>query len=154
MTQFLEGNQIEEWCRDNGLVPWKRAPRDQAPLMSRAYGQAVTPEGQEAEVATAVVEALGEWDECLLWVKQWGIWGCSEDWPKFYAERGTHGERRSLEKAPGHLFSWSERSGLLRFLQLVLENAWDAEVLSVLHRRSNGKRAFASHDEFVDVFGA
>ncbi|HEX3109502.1 MAG TPA: hypothetical protein VHU41_10445 [Thermoanaerobaculia bacterium] len=148
--QFLELNQIDEWCTEHGIAELNR----HAPvLLTRAYGKSVTPPGQEADVAVAVVDALGEWDECLLWIEEWGVWPSSEDWPKFYAARGAHGERRSLENAPGHLFSWNERPDLIQFLQLVLENAWNAEIVQ-LAQPPNGKRAFVSHDEYVDVFTA
>jgi hypothetical protein len=145
----MEQIEIDEWRGERGLAD---VNRDAPIVLTRNYGQVVTPPGQEAEVATAVVDALGEWDECLLWIEEWGIWPSSEDWPKYYAERGAHGERRTLDKAPGHLFSRDQRPDLLRFLQLVLENAWEAQVLPVAGDRSNGRRAHVSHDEFVDVF--
>src|SRR2546429_5133723 len=57
----------------------------------------------ESSVARECVRALGRWDECLLWVRTWGVWGSSENWPAYYALRGARGQRRALEKAPGHL---------------------------------------------------
>ena len=119
--------------------------------MSRLFGQSVNPPGQEEDVATAAVEALGQWQECLLWIKLWSIWPSSEDWPMYYAERGSQGERRSLEIAPGHLFTAGERGLLLRFVQLVLENAWEAEAYPIVGSIPNGRRLFVSHDEFIEI---
>jgi hypothetical protein len=146
--QFLEPDQIEEWCADHGI------PEDAAhasSIMSRLFGQAAEPRGQEREVAIAAIRELGNWDECLLWVKEWGIWPSSEDWPKYYAERAKHSERRSLDKAPGHLFARSEEAALESFLQLVLENAWETECFPVSRGRFTGRSISASHDEYLEV---
>src|SRR5213076_1176077 len=45
--------------------------------------------------------------------------------------RGARGERRALEKAPGHLFERVDQEDCLRFLAQVMENAWDADVIVV-----------------------
>lgn len=149
--QFLENSQIDEWRVQHEALLGESAAQSMSSLMTRSYGQAVEPRGQEAEVAAAAIKELGDWDECLLVVKSWGIWPSSEDWPKYYAERGAHGERRSLDVAPGHLFAKPEEPALLRFLQIVLENAWDAEALPASGGRFNGRRLVVSHDEFVEV---
>jgi hypothetical protein len=149
--QFLEASQIDEWRVQHDALLVEPAPRSTSVIMTRAYGDAAEPRGQEAEVAAAAIQELGNWDECLLVVKSWGIWPSSEDWPKYYAERGAHGERRSLDVAPGHLFARSEEPVFLRFLQIVLENAWDAEALPASGRRFNGRQLVVSHDELVWV---
>jgi hypothetical protein len=53
--------------------------------------------GREPAVAAAAVVALGGWDECLVWLTGWSMCASGEDWPRFYAWRAEHGERRSLE---------------------------------------------------------
>ena len=149
VMQFLEDNQIAEWYSEHALPPSNSI--GQAIVMKRLFGQSVDPPGQEADITAAAVEALGHWEECLLWIKQWGVWPSSEDWPRYYAERGAQGERRSLEIAPGHLFAAAERGLLLRFLQLILENAWEAEAYAVAGGTPNGRRLFISHDEFIEI---
>ena len=148
--EFLEGNQIVEWYAEHGL-PRVYVVDSGEVLMWRPFGQSANPQGQESEVASAAVEALGPWEECLLSIKLWSVWPSSEDWPKFYAERGAQGELRSLEIAPGHLFPAVDRSLFLRFLQLVLENAWEAEGYPVTSGKATGRRLFVSHDEFNEV---
>jgi hypothetical protein len=107
--------------------------------------------GREWAVAAACVQALGRWDECLLWVRGWGVWPSSEDWPAYYALRGARGERRSLEKAPGHLFTPAEQELLATFLTQVMQNGWDAEVLPVGSKPPATKRVHVSHDEWLEI---
>ncbi|MEO8382493.1 MAG: hypothetical protein ABI779_22730 [Acidobacteriota bacterium] len=151
--QFLEESQIEEWCMEHQVaLPLSEA--ECAVASTRFFGQAVSPRGQEADVVTAVLAELGEWDECLLWIDEWSIWPSSENWPAYYAERGVHGERRSLRVAPGHLAGGEDRDALTTFLRIVLENAWGAYVIPVMSAHTTGRWAHASHDEFVDVLVA
>lgn len=151
--RFIEEIEIEEWCAERGIDP--AALSENAEALRREYfGQAVDPRGREHRVALAAFDCLGDWDECLLWMTQWGIWGSSEDWPKYYAARGALGERRSLEKAPGHLFTSSERTELKQFLLLTLENAWDARVLNARNGTSNSRRVVVSHDEYVEILAS
>lgn len=145
--EFLEDGQIAEWyatCReaDNAASV--------STIMRRYFGQAVTPRGQEAEVAAAAVEALGSWDECLLRITEWGVWPSSEDWPRYYAERGAQGERRALNVAPGHLFFAGECHLLTRFLQLTMENAWGSQLQCVNGGRVS-RRLLTSHDEYLEI---
>jgi hypothetical protein len=156
--EFLEFNQIQEWCGERGIDV--DAERDE-PLdtgfdivTQRLFGQAVEPEGQELEVAAWLLENLGDWDECLLWITLWGVWPSSEDWPAYYSARGDHSERRSLDRAPGHLFTTGDRIALLQFVEVVLKNAWDAHILPAVNGRASNRRVFISHDECVDLLAA
>jgi len=150
-VRFIEDVEIDEWCAEHGIDPTVSRHDDDLVLCREYFGQAVHPRGQEARVARAAIESVGQWDECLLWITQWGIWGSSEDWPKYYAARGANGERRFLEKAPGHLFTKAEGDALELFLTLVLENAWDACVLAAKDQQTTARRVLVSHDEFVEV---
>ena len=107
--------------------------------------------GREPAVAAAAVRALGAWDECLAWLTGWGVWASGEDWPRFYAWRGAHGERRSLEAAPGHLFAAGEAAELEGLLTHILENGWDATLLPARGGAPTDRRVVASHDEWIDV---
>lgn len=153
--EFLALNETWAWCAAHGfgLTP---NDRPEPPSASSHHSRLPYAEGQrsgrEAEVAATCAEMLGRWDECLLWVIGWGVWPSSEDWPRYYAERGARGERRSLEEAPGHLFQDGEGAILADFLTQVLENAWDAYVLPAVSGGSADARAVVSHDEFVDIY--
>ncbi|MGH7648868.1 MAG: hypothetical protein ACREND_12175 [Gemmatimonadaceae bacterium] len=102
-------------------------------------------------MAAAAVSALGDWDECLLWVTLVGVWGSGEDWPAYYALRGAEGERRSFDRAPGHWFGAGERDKLARFLTAVMENAWNATVIPCQDGRLTDIRLCVSHDEWAEL---
>ena len=148
--RFIETNEIQEWCKDRRIaLADDGALLDDPTLLHRkrapyARGQR---SAMESSVARECVRALGRWDECLLWVRTWGVWGSSENWPAYYALRGARGERRALEKAPGHLFERVDQEDCLRFLAQVMENAWDADVIVV----PKIKRLRISHDEWVEL---
>jgi hypothetical protein len=48
-----------------------------------------------------IASYLEPFDECLLWVTLWGVWGSSENLHLFYRLRESYGERRQLAAAPG-----------------------------------------------------
>jgi len=150
---FLAINEVWDWCRRHGigLDADRRLPRLAAGpdnvFFEFGDGQAV--DHQEAvRVGKRCLDSIVPWDECLLWVTDWGVWPSSEDWPAYYAARGSRGERRSLQDAPGHLFDISQLSEMEDFLTFVIEHGWDAELLTA----SNGtasRRLFISHDGWV-----
>jgi hypothetical protein len=152
-VQFLEDNEICQWANARHLrcdadfsvqLPELEAS---APIAYAAGRRS----GREAAAARDLVRSLGEWDECLVWIRRWGVWPSSEDWPAFYAWRGAHGERRSLDKSPGHRVDRHERPLLIELLTLVMENAWDADVLCCRRGRADGLRARISHDEWYQI---
>lgn len=151
--EFLEDNQIAEWASERALP---RGPGLEVvlPAFETRYRSTYADgrrSGREALSAADLVARLEAWDECLVWIRSWGIWASGEDWPEFYAWRGGLGERRSLEKAPGHLFERDEGQPLVELLTLVMQNAWDADVLCA--RAGRADRAFAriSHDEWYEI---
>jgi hypothetical protein len=149
-VRFIEINEIWEWCKDRGVQLAEQSTLLDDPTLShrkRAVYARGDRSGQERSVAAACVRALGRWDECLLWVREWGVWGSSENWPAYYALRGARGEQRSLDKAPGHVFDADEKEEFVLFLTQVMENAWDADVLVV----PKTKRIHVSHDEWLEL---
>jgi hypothetical protein len=153
IMQFLEKSEIEEWCVEH-QVPLALSKAEGSVASTRFFGQAVSPRGQEPAVVTAVMAELGTWDECLLWIQEWGIWPSSENWPAYYAARGVQGERRSLQVAPGHLAVGEDRETLITFLRITLENAWEACVVPVVAGEWTGRWVHTSHDECAEVLVA
>ena len=156
--RFLEINEIWAWCAEHGihLESGDSRPKPDPAFTHRkqiqyAFGRR---SGREAEFGTACIQALGEWDECLLWVTQWGVWPSGEDWPRYYAARGRRDMRLSLRDAPGHWFGQGEKADLLEFFTMVLEFAWDAYVLPVHAVSGTGVRVEISHDEWLEVQSA
>jgi len=90
---------------------------------------------------------LQPFDECLLWVTQWGVWPSSENYHLFYRLRESYREHRSLPNAPGHLFLKHETADLTSFLELALLCGWDFYLLPA----PTYAAVFVSHDEFVVI---
>ena len=150
--EFLELNQIWEWARENALVVDERFSV-RLPKYRALYSEGAR-SGDEVARARELVLALGGWDEAVVWIREWGVWPSHEDWPAFYAWRGAREERRSLETAPGHMFQPADSSGLVDLIRLIMENAWDADVLCTRNRDASRARAHVSHDGWFEVFAA
>jgi hypothetical protein len=154
--ECLEDNQICEWATKRALQVGDDS-RVRLPNLS-SRGQKPYARGgrsaQEGAAAADLVAGLGSWDECLVWVRLWGVWPSSEDWPRFYAWRGGLGERRSLQVAPGHRFEPGEASLLTELLTLIMENAWDADILCSRRGRADGPRGRICHDEWYEILDA
>ena len=154
--RFLEIKEIWDWCGERGIVLEDDArPADDPSLGHRGRSLYATGElsGREAQVAADCVRALGAWDECLLWITLVGVWPSGEDWPAFYAWRGSRGEKRSVDVAPACLFTMDEKDLLLALLTITFENAWDAYLLPASGGVALPVRARVSHDEWVEVHG-
>jgi hypothetical protein len=151
---FLDHTLIWDWCREHGVgLEGDRTLAEDPTLSERArvfYAEGQR-SGREPAFAAAVVRALGAWDQCLVWLTEWGVWASGEDWPRFYAWRGALGERRSLEAAPGHLFRGEEAPELEELLTQIMENGWDATLLPSHGGAATDRRVVISHDEWVDV---
>ena len=148
-VEFLEDNEICQWANMRGL-PCESASGFTVQLPDIEAGAPIAyaagrRSGREAAAARDLVRSLGEWDECLAWIRRWGVWPSSEDWPAFYAWR-------ALDKAPGHRFDRHERPLLIELVTLMMENAWDADVLCCRRGRADGLRAKISHDEWYQIF--
>jgi len=147
--QFLEFNEIREWFDERGFPLDAAGTLRQDPSYVRVLRVTMS---DVVPAATECSRRLGVWDECLLWITLWGVWPSSEDWPKYYQWRGMHGERRSLDVAPGHLFKRSDFAGFEELLGIVIENGWEGHVLPIAGLLPSTSRAFVSHDEWIDVF--
>jgi len=159
-VEFLESIEICQWANARGVRCDAHADADlrvQLPelepgaVIAYAAGRR---SGREAAAARDLVRGLGEWDECLAWIRVWGVWPSREDWPAFYAWRGARGEHRSLDEAPGHRFDRHDRPLLIELVTLVMENAWDADVLCCRQGRADRLRATISHDEWYQLLGS
>jgi hypothetical protein len=87
---------------------------------------------------------------CLLWVVDHGVWPSSENWHLYYRLRQSYAEHQLLHEAPGHLFLDYEEPDFVSYLQLVILNGWDAELLPALtYGGAETCRGFISHDEYI-----
>jgi hypothetical protein len=88
--RFIERIEVEEWCRMHGIALAEDGRLIDDPTLvhceSAFYAEGQR-SGREPAVAAACVQAPGEWEECLLWVRVWGVWPSGEDWPACRAAR-------------------------------------------------------------------
>ena len=151
--RVLHLNECEEWCREHGTAVGDGSRLAADVGLSEVGRIDFAPSGSvglEAAAVGACLLALEPYDEAMLWIVEWGIWPSSEDWPRFYAARGRHGERQSLEDKPGHLFLASEPAELREFLRLVLDQGWGGHVLAGRHGRID-RRLWVSHDGWISL---
>ena len=86
----------------------------------------------------------------LLWVTEWGVFPNSENWHLYYRLRESHGDRRLLHEAPGHLLLDYEEPDLVSFLQVGVLNGWDMHLVPELaYGEADTARVFVSHDEWI-----
>ena len=149
----LHVNECAEWCVERGGVvdgPFALAADPGLPARAVIEFAPTGSTGLESQVVEACLQALGDWDECLLWVTEWGVWPSSEDWPAYYALRGAAEERASLAEKPGHLFGPTQHKQFRQLLLMVLAHGWEAELLP----SSAGGipcRVHVSHDGWVEL---
>ncbi len=157
--EFLEHNEICQWAEERGLRRYGNGFAFHLPELdphpSKLYAQGRR-SGLEGDAARDLIAGLGTWDECLVRITLWGVWPSGEDWPEFYGWRGSLGERRSVDVAPGHRFDYGDGEGplLQQLLELVMKNAWDADILCSRGGRADQVGAKICHDEWYQLLGA
>jgi hypothetical protein len=82
--------------------------------------------------------------DLLLWLGDWSVWPSSAHMPLFTRFREAHGERRSLDDAPGQLLKPGEPDDAISIIVMSLQFVWNCHILA-----SSGRdAAFVSHDEY------
>jgi hypothetical protein len=107
---------------------------------------------QVAYLANALLpySESAEFQPCLLWITDWGIWGeMSERVATALVEcfRLARGERNLLIDTPAHLFGETEALDAQTLLTIAIVFGWDCYVIP-----QHGKHyALTSHDEYLEV---
>jgi hypothetical protein len=134
------------WCEGHGF----RLAESGYPVIEKRRHSVILPLSEiqwyrVTWLSEFVASYLEPFENCLLWVTLWGVWGSSENLHLFYRLRESYGERRQLADAPGHLFLKHESSDLATFIALALLFGWDFYLLTSPEYHT----AFGSHDEFL-----
>ena len=141
--RILTNEECRAWAQPGQLGPngWPTLDGE-GRLLYRESGFA-------APYATALrlSGAVDPWQRCLLWVRVTGVFEDGGNQYLYYRLRQSYGDGRLLEDVPGHLFLNCGGADLVSFLQLVLENRWDAFFLTVY----DYGRLFVSHDEYFEA---
>ena len=98
-------------------------------------------------VARTLVNLIAPQQETLLWINEWGVWPSSENMHMYLALRRANGNTSRLADSNVHLFAEDESENATDFLQLVIENGWDASLFT-----SDGSAELrACHDGWLEV---
>ena len=101
------------------------------------------------QLAHAIAQQLPELSECVLWVKEYGIWTALDNRHLYYRVRQSYGDRRSITDAPGHEFVKHEYVDLVMFLELTIRLGWGAVVFASRPQAA----CFISHDGWIKFSG-
>lgn len=93
-------------------------------------------------LATRILSLVGQFEEALLWIVDYGIWPSSENQWLYYRLRAAMGDSANLAARPGHLLDSKERDALTAYLHLGLEFGWGMYLLP----RPCTRWVYASHD--------
>jgi len=157
--QFLDHTYIWDWCRTHGFSLEESEPINGVRLEEDAsliHRDRLVHDAADDSVAALLLagdvrRVLGDWDDCLAWVTDSDVWVNEEDWPEHYRWRGEHGERRSLDSTPGHLFTVDDESDFMILASHAIKCGWDVTFLPAKGEVSTGVRVRCSHDEWIDV---
>lgn len=148
--RFLTDAECEAWAEGRGYS--LSSPRAAAARELPHISVPLPAQPSYVAFSRSISSVLAPRSSCLLWVVQHGVWPSSENWHLYYRVRQSYGDQRLLHEVPGHLFLDYEESDFVTYLQLVLGNGWDAEILPHLtYGGAEHTRAFVSHDEFVVI---
>ena len=98
-------------------------------------------------IARTIVDCLGEYQNCLLWVTSAGIWPFAQNLHLYYKLRQSYGDTSQIGELPGHFFMNFEKADLITFTQLALMFGWDVHIIP----SPCLARAFICHDSWFRI---
>lgn len=103
--------------------------------------------GRKSALANCIVRLFTSASEICMFVHEYGVFPSCEIRDLFDGYRNHLGEERTLEEAPGHIFSKDELREFVSLLSCVLYFSWGCHIIS----QDNGVYLKVSHDEYFDV---
>ena len=147
--QFLTHGECVEWARSRKfplaeIQPgWITLQRGTTPPFHSVPVKIVKDSGQKAHLAKALYSLFEESSKILIWIEGTEISPSSQHRPLFDRLRDSFGEKRPIDKTPGHLISQTDKDDAVSLILISLFFIWDCHILSAL-----GKEAVhISHDE-------
>ncbi len=152
--KFFEIGDISIWCQEQGLRVHE-SDKIEMPVFKKTRSVKVEEAGRPAfleEAAEQCLQLFKGYSEVLVWIVDWDIFPSGEDWPDYYRFREKFGEKRSINRAPGHLFKSDESDLLSQLMIKVMYNGWDAHILCLKDGRIDKVGAFITHNGFLDLY--
>lgn len=98
-------------------------------------------------LAQDLVDALGHFDECLLWVTQTGVWPSNENLHLYYRLRSSYADVHLVDEKPAVRALRHEASDLVSLVHLGMLFGWDMLLLT----SHDYGRVFVSHDGWFQL---
>jgi hypothetical protein len=83
----------------------------------------------EIHIARKITEWINPYDECILWIREYGIWPSHENWFLYERLRSSYGDTAKIAEAPLHVFYSTESNDLTTFLELALRFGWGGDII-------------------------
>ena len=143
--RFTSTTECEEWLRSQGVDPEAPSPDPGERNVVKLFFE--EDRHRSFYLAKTLVSWLGNFESCLLWINEYGIWPSSEDLHLYYRLRTSYGDGRRLREAPGHLFSGDEKADLVSCLNLAIQFGWGGHIVP----KPAATRIVFSHDSWALV---
>lgn len=140
----LTNQESKEWAKGHGHSV---KPRKAASKVFCVSGEIPKDFSRLTWFSNFLATSFVSFDQCLLWITEWGIWPSSENPHLFYRLRQTYGENRLLNEAPGHLFLKHEVPDLASFISVGIISGWGFH----LQPSPYWVRGFVSHDKWFNL---
>jgi len=147
--RFLTKEEACSWCKGTPPLLDDRGWPAKWPASFQAlrFAYPHEPAARLFWISRCLIDAVGYWEEALLWVTLTGVWASSENTHLYYRLRESYGDRRHLDQAPGHLALRHEGEDLKTLVHLCLLFGWNAFLLT----DRDDARVFLCHDEYAEV---
>lgn len=97
--------------------------------------------------SSKVCSCLGNYQQCLLIINEYGIWSSSEHAPLYYKLKG---DDLPLKDFPGHVFDEHDMDDLISYLFLVLIFGWGGKIFCVSKQGQKFEINF-THDSDITI---
>lgn len=145
---FRNVSECEKWA---GLLEIDvKNLRKNGPFIETDQGIRIAIENERHRslvLARRIVSWLDNFDSCLFWVHEYGIWPSAENWHLYYKLRSSYGDQQELRDAPGHFLLEYEKGDLVTLFDLAIRSGWGAHILP----SPKWTYLYLSHDGWIHV---
>ena len=146
--KILTIDEISVWLKGQSLFIADKAVFWEKFLKYHSFS---TPKdsGIKTALSKNIIPMLLSSPECLIWIREYGVWPSNQNMALFEMLRNSLGETRPLSQAPGHLCTGKDMQLCESLLDLILYFYWGALIVG-----SKGEYAInISHNEIIEVGG-
>jgi len=150
--QFLTHGECVEWARGRKFPlsetqpTWITLQREfPTPPFHLILIKFPKDSGKKVVLAKMLYSLFEESANVLIWIEGTEIWPSSQHMPLLQRLRESLGEKRPIDKTPGHLVSIKDKDDAVSLILISLLFIWDCHILA----ESGQEAVHISHDEFA-----